>query len=66
MGEYEQRLPEVRVRLNYFRCRTLSDCAKPWDDLQEIAWLTKREAYGYFDPRILQTFPQALAKWFDA
>jgi 8-oxo-dGTP pyrophosphatase MutT (NUDIX family) len=64
LGEHLQRLTDTTVTLNYFRCRAISNLARPGDDLELVSWLNKPEAYARLAPPVRETFPSSLAEWF--
>jgi 8-oxo-dGTP pyrophosphatase MutT (NUDIX family) len=64
LGAHLQHLADATVTLNYFRCRTISDVARPGDDLELVTWLSKPDAYARLASPVRETFPTALAEWF--
>jgi 8-oxo-dGTP pyrophosphatase MutT (NUDIX family) len=64
LGEHLQHLTDATVTLNFFRCRAISNVARPGDDLELVTWLSKPDAYARLAPPVKETFPFALAEWF--
>jgi 8-oxo-dGTP pyrophosphatase MutT (NUDIX family) len=65
LGERLQHLTDATVTLNFFRCRAISNVARPGDDLELVTWLSKPDAYARLAPAVKETFPFALAEWFE-
>ncbi|MGF6243980.1 8-oxo-dGTP pyrophosphatase MutT (NUDIX family) [Paraburkholderia sp. GAS38] len=64
LGEHRQHLTDATVTLNYFRCRAISNAARPGDDLELVTWLSKPDAYARLAPPVRETFSSALVEWF--
>jgi 8-oxo-dGTP diphosphatase len=66
LGSFRQILNTGIAELNYFLCTANSPNAVAGDDLEKVAWLSKREAYELFENRIIEIMTPMVKKWFGA